>query len=92
MVHTITSCNAQDALKAAYVELFQGLGVSAVCYPGFAAVEESNGATAASLILFWTSLSMVVLSERILPRHLNDGTTDSCSPETAKTGGMLELH
>lgn len=46
-------------------------------------------------IQLWTSLSMLLSSERILPSYLNNGTTGSCSSATVKAGGvggMLVLH
>ncbi len=38
--HTITSCNSKNALKAAYVEAFQGPDVAAVGHPSFTAIKE----------------------------------------------------
>lgn len=47
------------------------------------------------LFRFWTSFSMLLSLERILPGYLSEGTTDCYSSATVKTGdvgGMLALH
>lgn len=83
MRYMATPSISQDALKAKYVEILQGLHVLAISYLGFTATEQSGNTD--SLVdtdfcvqmkvlvlkyLVSCSTSMVLSSERILPRYL----------------------